>query len=237
MILHTNITGIGEPIVFLHTGLQTGEIDFTHQQKYFEQNYKVLSPDLRGHGKSVGDVNENYFTVAAEDLQETLIHHQVQKIHLVGCSLGAIVAIKFAKLFPDFISTLTVSGISPVKPDNWLELHNSDVSVQKSLLKNEEAIGYFDNLHDTDWRQFIYLGQNEDWYPFKDMKAFDDFNFQSLFVVGERNPWETVAVNIYPKNNKNVHVAVIPFAGHLVHTEQPELYCKVLDEFLRNTNE
>ena len=52
MILHTSVIGEGDPIVFLHSGLQTGESDFNYQCEHFRKNYKVILPDLRGHGKS-----------------------------------------------------------------------------------------------------------------------------------------------------------------------------------------
>ncbi|MFJ5770987.1 alpha/beta fold hydrolase [Psychrobacillus sp. NPDC093180] len=52
MLLHTNIMGDGEPIVFLHTGLQTGMTDFEFQREYFSKDYKIVLPDLRGHGQS-----------------------------------------------------------------------------------------------------------------------------------------------------------------------------------------
>ena len=47
MILHT--TTVGEkwsPILFLHTGLLTGMLDFVYQRNYFkEHNYQVILPD------------------------------------------------------------------------------------------------------------------------------------------------------------------------------------------------
>ena len=49
LILHTEIIGEGEPLVFLHTGLQTGMTDFNYQREYFKNKYKVILPDLRGH--------------------------------------------------------------------------------------------------------------------------------------------------------------------------------------------
>ncbi|WP_427138007.1 alpha/beta fold hydrolase [Psychrobacillus psychrodurans] len=55
MKLHTNVTGDGKPIVFLHTGLQTGLLDFEFQRDYFSKSYQVVSPDLRGHGQSITD--------------------------------------------------------------------------------------------------------------------------------------------------------------------------------------
>ena len=60
MILHTEIFGNGEPIVFLHTGLQTGLTDFEYQREYFQKNFKVILPDLRGHGNSKAEDFSNF---------------------------------------------------------------------------------------------------------------------------------------------------------------------------------
>lgn len=49
MLLHTEVLGDGEPIVFLHTGLQTGMTDFEEQRDYFRSGFRVILPDLRGH--------------------------------------------------------------------------------------------------------------------------------------------------------------------------------------------
>lgn len=235
MILHTHTRGNGEPIVFLHTGLQTGLTDFEFQREYFSKDFQVLSPDLRGHGQSISNDIQYFFEDSARDLFETIEHYKLKSIHLVGCSLGALVAIKFAQLYPERLYTLTVSGITPVKPDNWLELHKEDVESQKNVMKSEEANNYFNQLHSSDWKQFILKGIDEDWYPFDDVKSMHEFDFPVLFIVGERNPHETVGATIYPKANKNVHVAIVPFAGHLVHSEQPEIYSSIVEEFMKQT--
>lgn len=233
MILHTNITGNGESIVFLHTGLQTGVTDFIYQREYFGNNYQVISPDLRGHGQSKTNNIQNFFEDSAKDIFETFDHLNLGAVHLVGCSLGALVAIKFAQMFPRRIITLSISGITPVKPENWLELHEQDVKGQAELLKSIEIGGYFDQLHTSDWRQFIYLAKEENWYPFEDVATITGFNFPVLFMVGENKANETIGASILPNGNKNIHIAIIPFAGHLVHTDQPQIYSKILETFLR----
>lgn len=53
MILHTDVTGQGTPLVFLHTGLQTGLTDFELQADFFKGTYQVIRPDLRGQGSSI----------------------------------------------------------------------------------------------------------------------------------------------------------------------------------------
>ena len=233
MILNTSIAGNGETIIFLHTGLQTGQLDFEFQKAYFSHNFQVVSPDLRGHGLSKTEDIQNFFEDCAKDLLETMDQLKISIVHLVGCSLGALVAIKFAQLFPNRIITLAISGITPVKPDNWLKLQEEDVKGQYELLKNKELTGYFDQLHMSDWRQFIHFGKDENWYPFEDVKAVTEFEFPVLFIVGENKSNETIGASIYPKVNPNVRVAIVPFAGHLVHVEQPEIYTKIVEVFIK----
>ena len=234
MILHTSIVGEGEPIVFLHTGLQTGEIDFGYQREFFKDNYRVILPDLRGHGKSETDQIEvlNYLEKSAIDLKETLDHLQIEKAHIVGVSLGALVGLVFAKRYPNRLISLTLSGITPEKPDNWRELQEADVAIQKAVLSNEETVNYFDNIHSSDWQSFIKMAQDHDWYPFHETGDVSSVLCPALFIVGEGQPQEVKGTITYPEMNKNFHVAVVPFASHLVHSDQPELYTIIVDRFL-----
>ena len=232
LLLHTEIFGYGEPIVFLHTGLQTGLTDFEYQREYFKNNFKVILPDLRGHGKSHENDLSNFFEDSAIDMHETLDNLGVESAHIVGCSLGALVGLYFAKMFPRKVKSLCISGVLSEKPDNWLELHKGNVEGQTQILQNEELVMYFDSIHMSDWKQFLYMGQNEEWYPFDETKDLDDVNCPVLYIVGEGNKDETKGAIVYPLMKENVHVSIIPFAAHLIHSDQPEIYTKVLDLFI-----
>lgn len=234
MLLYTEVFGEGEPIVFLHTGLQTGILDYTYQREYFESSYQVILPDLRGHGKSSGNVSQNYFEDCAIDLAETLDELNIESAHIAGCSLGALAGLFFAKKYPHKVKSLALSGVTAEKPDNWLELHQQDVDGQTQLLQNEEAVAYFDGLHPSDWRQFIYMARDASWYPFEETGNLDGITSPVLYMVGEGNKSETAGALLYPEMRKDVHVAIIPFAAHLVHAEQPVIYTKILEEFLNN---
>lgn len=52
MILHMNTVGSGQPLLFLHSGAETGSIDYQDQKAYFQNEYQVIMPDLSGHGQS-----------------------------------------------------------------------------------------------------------------------------------------------------------------------------------------
>lgn len=236
MILHSDVRGKGEPIVFLHTGLQTGLTDFEYQRDHLEQSYTIILPDLRGHGKSSEDDFSNYFEDCAKDLAETLKSLEIESAHIVGCSLGALVGLFFAKRFSSMVKSITLSGITAEKPDDWLKMNSDDVAHQTQLLKNEEVVNQFNELHQSNWKQFLYMARNEDWYPFHETNNLKEIQAPILCMVGEDSKHETKSVMDYSKMQENVHVAIIPFAGHLVHSEQPLIYTKILEEFLEKVS-
>ncbi|MFS0691019.1 alpha/beta hydrolase [Sporosarcina sp. 179-K 8C2 HS] len=235
MILHTNVYGDGEPVIFLHTGLQTGETDFVYQRNYFQDKYKVIFPDLRAHGKSkVDEVDmSSYFNQAANDLVDTLDQLKIDKAHVVGCSLGALVGLSLAKRIPQKVNSLVISGIIPQKPNDWNELRQKDAAMQNALLTHSEVMDYFNSIHKSDWQEFLAQSIEEDWYPFNETTDLSMLKCPVLYIVGEDKKHEVFGVSIYPNQNENIHVAVVPFASHLVHNEQPEVYTAILDLFFR----
>lgn len=236
MILHTESFGTGEPIVFLHSGLQTGLTDFEYQRDYFKERYQVIVPDLRGHGNSVTtDLSDN-FESNAKDLAETLERLGIDSAHIVGASFGALVGIVFAKRFPSKVNSLTISGVTAEKPDNWAQLREQETRNQQQIFQYEETNAYFDQLHKGDWRKLIEMGQSEEWYPFEETNDLSGIHAPILYITGEGNPNETKGVLYYPNKHENVRVSVIPFASHLVHAEQAELHAKTLELFLSHVD-
>ena len=72
----------------------------------------------------------------------------------------------------------------------------------------------------------------EDWYPFNETMDISALKCPTLYIVGEDKKHEIEGVSIYSRQNEYIHVAVVPFAGHLVHSEQPEVYSMILNLFL-----
>ncbi|MCP3027102.1 alpha/beta fold hydrolase [Halobacillus sp. A5] len=232
MILYNEAAGEGEPIVFLHSGLQTGNTDFVKQRETIKNLMKVITLDLRGHGKSLSNNLNNFFEDAADDLKETMEELEIEKFHLVGSSLGGLVGLIFAKKYPYFLISLTLSGITADRQDNWKELHGEDIRAQENLLHDTEIIKVLNQMHDSDWKQFIYKGRDEDWYPFEHTGDLEGIKAPILFMVGEGNKAEVESASKYQRLHDNVHVCVIPFASHLVHEQKPDVYTEVLMEFL-----
>ncbi|KAB2331909.1 alpha/beta fold hydrolase [Bacillus mesophilum] len=234
MILHTSITGDGEPIVLIHSGGMTGVTEYKEQTEYFSaQNYKVIRPDLRGHGKSVGSL-ENFFSDCVKDLYETLDHLQIKQCHVAGVSVGGIVSLMFAKEYPGMVKSLCFSGVFPIEPENWAESSKEEAEHYEQLFHNDEAVAYLNEIHgDNDWKSLLRFMAEDDFYPFEHTGNVSALQMPTLYTVGEQQEQEVSAAITYKQLNPNIHISVIPFAGHLVHREQPNLYSQILHTFIK----
>lgn len=78
------------------------------------QDYRVIAPDLRGHGATTAPPDLDSYTMEAyaEDLQSLLDALEVDVCALVGCSFGGMVALHFAVHHSDRIAGLIVSDSS-----------------------------------------------------------------------------------------------------------------------------
>ncbi|MDN3670467.1 alpha/beta hydrolase [Echinicola jeungdonensis] len=64
------------------------------------QNHRVIRNDMRGYGKSEMAEEGSHF-LHATDLNKLLDSLRIEKPHIVGLSLGAIVATDFMALYPE----------------------------------------------------------------------------------------------------------------------------------------
>ncbi|WP_411842508.1 alpha/beta fold hydrolase [Salinicoccus sp. HZC-1] len=233
MILHTENIGSGsETIVFLHSGLQTGMTDFENIIPVFKDAYHILLPDLRGHGKSRCDNLDDYFESAADDLMETIENLNITKIHLVGVSLGAIIAVHFALRHKSYVRTLNLSGIMFKEPHNYTELHNTEVNIQANLLENQEVVSYFDNLHGSGWKQFLEIGKNREWYPFAKNAQIIEENLPIHIILGSRSDHELETIDEHIE--KKASVTIVKDAGHLVNHDNAIDFSKSVLNYIQD---
>ena len=88
--------------------------------KHFSDEYQILTPDLRGHGCSSKDVEIN-IKLLTQDLYEFVDALGIQKFHLIGFSLGALIALNYSLKYPDKIKSITLcSGYCKATTDIYV---------------------------------------------------------------------------------------------------------------------
>jgi pimeloyl-ACP methyl ester carboxylesterase len=114
--------GRGEPIVLLH-GFSVSAVEMWLKKPFaptpiipvLAQDYRVIAPDLRGHGNSDKPHDPKaYGRTIAEDVIRLLDHLEVRKAHVVGYSMGATVAGRLLVDHPDRLLSVTFGGGGPL---------------------------------------------------------------------------------------------------------------------------
>ena len=111
MNLFSRIYGEGPPLIIIH-GLFGMSDNWNFLSKRFAKDFNVHTIDLRNHGRSPHSDEFNY-EVMSNDLLCYIEKMNLDKIMLLGHSLGGKVAMKFAFSYPDRVEKLIIADISP----------------------------------------------------------------------------------------------------------------------------
>ena len=107
--------GKGEPVVFLHGWMSDSSMWGPLDTNPATKEYQLIAVDLRGHGKSDKPHEpEKYGVEMAQDVVRLLDHLKLPKAHLIGYSMGAIVAGKVAATHPDRVLSVVYGGQAPI---------------------------------------------------------------------------------------------------------------------------
>jgi len=105
-------------IVLCH-GLAANGLLFVDDAHYFANNgYRVIVPDLRGHGRSkmptknLRSSDDFTFEKMADDLLAILDKEQIEKTHWVGHSLGGLMALTIMESHPNRLGDVVFFGTS-----------------------------------------------------------------------------------------------------------------------------
>jgi 4,5:9,10-diseco-3-hydroxy-5,9,17-trioxoandrosta-1(10),2-diene-4-oate hydrolase len=101
------------PVVLLHGGGPGASAwsNFGRNLPVFAARFRALMPDQPGFGRSAAPpVDGNYFTFSARALASLLDELGIERVHLVGNSLGGGTAVRFALDYPDRAGRLALMG-------------------------------------------------------------------------------------------------------------------------------
>jgi pimeloyl-ACP methyl ester carboxylesterase len=246
--------GNGKPLFILH-GLFGSSDNWQTLAKKFAENFTVYLVDLRNHGRSPHSVEFNY-EVMSEDIKELVRDEGLNKIMILGHSLGGKVAMQFAVTYPDKVEKMIVVDIGPKKypvtnqfvvdaldrfdpgtlpsrkeAEALLSLYIKEEGTKQFLLKNL----YWDDNQRLQWRfYFDSIKQNIKGVSEATPVPAQPLNTPVLFLKGEHSDYifnadTKLMKEIFP----NSRLEIIPNTGHWVHADNPEAFFNAVDKFLK----
>lgn len=250
MQLHYQTLGEGQPLILLH-GLFGASNNWGVVAKYFSQYFQVISVDLRNHGNSPHSESQTY-TDMAGDLAELCEALNLQRMHLLGHSLGGKVAMQFATQYPARVEKLIVVDMAVrAYADAHTHLMDAMLAVDLTTMRTRNAVDAVLSaaISDTQIRQFLLMNlvkvdDQLTWrinlpalkanYPALQQGVCESAQYDKacLFIRGERSDY--VSDNDITHIKK--HFTQAQFAslatGHWVHAEQPQAFIAVVEKFL-----
>ncbi|MBN3580953.1 alpha/beta fold hydrolase [Algoriphagus aestuarii] len=252
MKLNFKKLGTGKPLVILH-GLFGSLDNWFSIAKELEKTFTLYLVDQRNHGDSPQAEEWNY-EVMVEDLKEFLDQEGLEKVFLMGHSMGGKTAMNFALSYPERVERLIVADIAPryypVHHQTILEgLNAIDLKTIKSRKEADDILGQY--VAELGIRQFLLKSLSRDSNGFiwkinlpvitekinnvgEPLDGDKKYEGPTLFLAGENSDYIQQSdlsemENYFPE----YEVEFISGAGHWLHAEQPEAVIEEVLKFLK----
>jgi pimeloyl-ACP methyl ester carboxylesterase len=115
MVMYYEIVGEGEPMLLLHSGTQSSRMWDAFVER-FSERYRLIIPDLRGHGGSNNPQGLWTTFQFAADVFALLDHLGVNRVRAMGASAGAMTLLRMATQQPDRVESMVVIGVGTYIP-------------------------------------------------------------------------------------------------------------------------
>ena len=221
------------PIVFIH-GVGLNHKIWEPQINVFENTF--LAYDILGHGKTPLDKENLSFDDFSNQLINLIDELNIRRIHLVGFSIGSLIARNFASKYSDRLETLILlcsifrrtEKQQQIVKDRF-ELAKKSKSLSKQALKRWFTDEYLEKNPNTYNKISSILEQNsmenflkiyELFVNHKDDEQFEKIKTKTLIMTGEGDIGSTPEMSInLSKVINNSNVKIISKGKHLCSIE------------------
>ncbi|MCB0471570.1 MAG: alpha/beta fold hydrolase [Flavobacteriaceae bacterium] len=251
-LLHAQIEGRGKPLLILHGFLGMSD-NWKTLGNRFSKRYQVHLIDQRNHGRSFHSDDFSYELMVA-DLLHYINYNNLDKVNLLGHSMGGKVAMLFAVTYPEKVDKLIVadivprfyprhhdailSGLSAVDfseqttrndVDEVLKKYIPEMGIRQFLLKNvyrktKDQLAFRFNL------QSLLDNIDEIGVALPSMSVFEG---STLFLKGENSGYIAADDEVLIKAHfPNARIVTVKNAGHWLHAENPADFYRDVVSFI-----
>jgi 3-oxoadipate enol-lactonase len=251
--IHYERSGMGFPLLFIHAGIADSRM-WEPQATAFADHFDMIRPDLRGFGDT--ELPPGRYSGLA-DVVALLDHLQIDRTHVVGCSMGGTLAIDLALEHPQRVERLVlvaagVSGSNLGETDAALftEIEEADKAGDMDAVNRAEVRLWVDGpgrregsapsavralVHDMNGRSL-----HTDWASAENrpidraaITRLGDITAPTLVIVGDQDlPHCLANADLITSKIPGSRKVIIKDAAHLPSLERPEEFNRVLLDFL-----
>ncbi len=242
----------GPPLVIIHGFLGMGDNWHLLAQQY-AKDFSVYVMDMRNHGKSPHS-DKFSLPLMVDDIIETLDNEGINKVNIIGHSMGGKVGMLMALENSSRVEKLVVADIAPKAyprghEDVFSALHRINLETLQTRTEVDNLMAQ--DLPEFSTRQFLLKNLTRDengnfiWkmnLPVLEM-YYNNMSIEiegsayydpTLFIRGSKSKYILDSdLDMIEKLFPNYILETIEDAGHWLHADKPEEFYEVVNSFLK----
>jgi 3-oxoadipate enol-lactonase len=247
--LHYEMIGEGEPLLLIHGHGSSGR-DWEMQTGYFSRHFQVITFDVRGFGRSSKPAGPYSLPLFAEDTVALLQELGAVPVHVVGISMGGMIALELVLGFPQLVKSLVLVNSYPeIRLETWKERLTALERFLMLDLAGVRRTGkwlsrrLFIKPEQEDLRTlFVEHWSENDRRAYRaSLKAIIGWDVEArleeircpvLVVASDEDYLPLEEKQTYTAKIPRAKLVVIEDARHAVTVEKPEQFNAIVEEFL-----
>ena len=241
--------GEGEPVLLIH-GLGSSTEDWEPQVAALARRYRVLTYDVRGHGRTAKPKGRYSMKQFADDAAAFLDHLGLHSAHVVGISMGGMIALQLATDHPQLLRSLCIVNSGP---ELVLKTWRQKIAIYQrfaivrlmGMRKMGEVLAkvlFVRAEHERERRTFVERWSRNDPRAYlRSLRALIGWTVSArlgsircpTLVIAADSDYTPVAFKEeYTKRIPGAQLVVIPESRHMLPVERPEEFNTALLRFL-----
>jgi pimeloyl-ACP methyl ester carboxylesterase len=239
--------GNGVPVIFMHAASGTYESWEPQLPAFTAAGYRCITYDRRGWGRSRPDPTGEQPGRVSDDLHDLANHLGLDRVHVAATAAGGIGALDYAGTHPERVRSLVVAdSIGGVQDPEYLQVQHRlrPPEIQALPWELRELSAGYRGVNPEGTRRWIEIErgsrpegtQGLAQQPRSPMTfaRLETLKVPTLLLVGEADLVSPPALmRMLAAHIPNCQFATVPEAGHAAHWEQPEVWNRIVLEFIR----
>ena len=249
--IHYEVHGQGDPLLLIH-GLGSSSRDWEFQIPEFSDRFKTIAIDLRGHGTSGKPRGPYNLDMFGSDTAQFMRAIDISSAHILGVSLGGMVAFQLALDNPELVRSLVIVNSVPE-----LIAHNLNDRIrywQRILITRlfgMEKMGrvladrFFNEPEQEGIREIFvqrwaenykpsYLASLKAAYGWSVLDRLGEIQTPTLVIGSDGDYFPTAEKEHYTRLMSNAELVIIENAKHALPAEKPAEFNRTVLNFLSN---
>lgn len=246
IVYYTHDGGCTDWVLFLHPAFVDHRI-YKNQYDTFAGKVNLLAIDLLGHGASMPRSKKDNVMQSPAWINAILKKEGIEKIHLVGISLGAVMAQLFANRYPQKLRSLACFGAQNLNTFTFKDQSNmlfsnlvlgvkglisvqwfAEASKNLATISAEGQAVYVDIARQQSRKPFLLFMQA----THKPPRGKEARSYPLLIGRGAFDPiLPATAIEAWQRVEPSATAITIPNAGHLANLDQSEAFSQALSRF------